>query len=194
MVSFGVGKVGRAGGYAGGGTAAGLSLRQPPDQTAVLQLVSILESMIDLQKKFLALLAEEKKCITGRNVQGFFQCLNDKESLLGQIRYFEERRKKAMAALSKEVGADSLLTLRDIVAWAPEPYRGRLRLCHVGLHDLTVRVIDAHRANNKLSAEVLTRMKSLVGFLKGMMTCDTVYKATGALGEFRPFRRTIGKA
>jgi len=158
-----------------------------------VQLIATLESMLDLQKKFKSLLDDEKKRVLARDADGLIRLLTEKESMLGQIRYFEERRKREMALLGREFGIPSV-TLKDVIARAPEPHRSRLMTCQTNLNGLTRQLVDANRANAKLIQEVLGRVKNLVEFFKGMMASDTVYKATGVLNEFRPYRRTIGKA
>jgi len=173
----------------------GMSQPQPnlAGQHPGVQLVATLESMFALQQQFKSLLDEERKRVIERDADGLLRLLTDKEAMLGQLRYFEERRKREMALLSREFGVASI-TLRDVAARAPEPYRSRLIACHANLHGLTVQVVEANRANARLIQDVLGRVKNLVGFFKGMMASDTVYKATGSLGEFHPYRRTIGKA
>ena len=158
-----------------------------------VQLVATLESMLALQQQLKSLLDDEKRRVLERDADGLLRVLTDKEAVLGQLRYLEERRKREMAFLSREMGV-SAITLKEVIARAPEPYRSRLIACHANLHSLTVQVVEANRANAKMIQDVLGRVKNLVGFFKGMMANDTVYKETGALKEFHPYRRTIGKA
>ncbi len=158
-----------------------------------IQLVATLESMIALHQQFKSLLDDEKKRVIERDADGLLRLLTDKEAMLGQLRYFEERRKREITLLSREFGVASV-TLQEVIARAPEPYRSRLMACQTNLQGLTIQVIEANRANAMLIQNVLGRVKNLVGFFKGMMASDTVYKPTGTLSEFRPYRRTIGKA
>jgi len=158
-----------------------------------VRLVAVLESMLALQQQFKSLLDDERKRVVERDADGLLRLLTEKEALLGQLRYFEERRKREMALLSLEFGVAST-TLKEVIVRAPEPYRSRLIACHSTLQELTVQVVEANRANARLIQDVLGRVKNLVGFFKGMMAGNTVYKATGALNEFNPYCRTIGKA
>jgi len=158
-----------------------------------VRLVETLESMLALQQRFKLLLDDEKKLVLERDADGLLRLLTEKEALLGQIRYFEERRKRETALLSRTLGV-STVTLREVIVRAPEPYRSRLIACQANLHSLTMQVVKANRSNAKLIQDVLGRVKNLVEFFKGVMASDTVYKPTGTLNEFHPYRRTIGRA
>lgn len=171
----------------------GVSHPKTPPRAPVEQMLSTLESMIAVQGKLAVLLEEERKVVVGKDSEGLLRCLTEKEGLLGQLGYFEARRKQDVALVARELGA-GFLTLREVIACVPEPQRGRLYACHTRLHEMTLKVAEANRANAQLVGQVLSRVKNLVGFLKGVMVTDTVYKPTGTLNEFRPYRRTIGRA
>lgn len=141
------------------------------------KLLILLEEETRLYSLLLHLLKQEKKAVVNSNINELNRVTEEKETLLPEIRIFEEDRIRIQAKFSEKLGySEQNRTLTQLSQMVEEPFSTRLKALCSNLLSLTQSIREINISNKALLVHSLELTRSSLTILNNSIFPNTYYR------------------
>ena len=160
---------------------------------AIDQLISILNEETECYDEMKAVLQDEARAIPLSNRQELDRARSRKEALVSRITRLERKREDSVRQLASIYRIDaSRVKVRELAAYLPAPYAGKLKSCAAGLRSLIEEVRLKNGANRQLVRYYMKWIDNAMHLLTGLFDENPVYRKPGIQSESSGYRSNSG--
>jgi len=146
------------------------------------ELLTSLDKETALYQDLLILLRKEKQMVAGMALDDLNESNKEKETLMLQIRVFEEARLALIEKLAErlEISSDKL-TLLSLCDMVKEPYSTELKTHRSNLLSLFHSIREVNRINDGLISHSLDCITGSLSLLSNLVSSGSTYLDTGRI-------------
>lgn len=159
-------------------------------------LIEIMDEEISCYERMQAILSEEKQAVMHRQRDDFHRIIQEKQSLVEEIKQIEERRRHRVDKMAQELRlADDALPLKasQLAGHLAPPMAGQLVERATVLKRLMTHVKMENNANARLFSHYLELVHGALKMLNGLVYGHSVYAKPGTGSRVTGYGGNCGK-